>query len=246
MDKLQLRKSEKTATVVGATGLVGAFLLTHLEGDNGYVKVYALSRTKPDLPEGSRISWVAMPASISLDVNQEEKDIDRLSEVLPEGGDFFSCLGTTRANAGSAEAFRAIDFQLNMVLAKAAIKKGYSQYLLVSAAGANPRSNFLYSKVKGALELAIKSLPFWSIHFFQPSLLVGSRNENRWGEQIAEKLLNFTSTLLGSTLKNYRPIEAEQVALCMLLAARETAGGIVIHSNAEMNETAVGKDLKSL
>jgi len=246
LDKLQLSKSHKTATVVGATGLVGTFLLQHLEADTGYIEVFALSRSKPAMREGSRITWIEMPTSLKLGATSASSDVESLLAILPEGGDFFSCLGTTRAKAGSAKAFTAIDLHLNLVLAKAAVNKGYSQYLLVSSAGADPRSTFLYSKVKGELELVIKSLPFWSIHFFQPSILVGTRNENRWGEKAAETLLNFSSKILGNTIRKFRPIEAEQVALCMLLAARDTSGGIFIHSNSEMNTTHVGKDLKSL
>lgn len=246
MDKLQLRKSQKTATVVGATGLVGSFLLQHLEQDAGYAEVFAFSRSKPELPDASRVTWIKMPADLALSSQQESEDIEKISRFLPEGSDLFSCLGTTKAKAGSATAFTAIDYHLNLVLAKAAIQKGYGQYLLVSAAGADPRSSFLYNRVKGNLELAVKSLPFWAIHLFQPSVLVGSRNENRWGEKIAERLLKISSSLLGNVIRNYEPIEAEQVALCMLLAARETTGGTHIHSNAQMNAKAVGKDLKKL
>ncbi|MFK8055640.1 MAG: NAD-dependent epimerase/dehydratase family protein [Saprospiraceae bacterium] len=243
---MQLSKSRKTATVVGATGLVGSFLLQHLEQDAGYAEVYAISRSKPHLPAGSRVEWIKMPSDLILSSKHEAQDLARLVDVVPEGSDFFSCLGTTKAKAGSAEAFSAIDYQLNLVLAKAALHNEYAQYLLVSSAGADPRSSFLYNQVKGKLELAIKSLPFWSIHLFQPSVLVGSRNENRWGEKAAETLLKFSSKLLGNTISKYRPIEAEQVALCMILAARETSGGISLHSNSEMNVTAVGKDLKTL
>jgi len=246
VESLQLRKSQKIATIVGATGLVGSFLLKHLEKDAAYSKVYALSRKKPKLVKDSRILWVKLPTDLKLSPKAELSDIECIRTVLPEGNDFFSTLGTTRSKAGSSAAFSAIDFQLNLVLAKAALQKEYSQYFLVSAVGANARSAFLYNKVKGNLELAVKSLPFWSIHIFQPSLLVGSRNENRWGERAAESLLNFSSLFFGKSIRNYQPIEAEQVSLCMLLAARETSGGIRIHTNADMNETAVGQDLKTL
>jgi len=246
LDSLQLSKSRKTATVVGATGLIGSFLLQHLEKDPGYEEVFALSRSKPLVPESSRVQWIKMPSDLLLSSKHEATDVLKVVGVLPVGSDFYSCLGTTRAKAGSAAAFTAIDYQLNLVLAKAALQKSYGQYLLVSAAGADPRSSFLYNKVKGQLELAVKSLPFWSIHLFQPSVLVGSRNENRFGEKAAEKLLRLSGMLFGDMLKRYMPIEAEQVALCMLLAARETSGGICIHTNADMNETAVGKELKTL
>ncbi len=243
MDTLQLRKSKKIATVVGATGLVGSFLLKHLEKDNAYAEVYAFSRSAPKLDNTSRIKWIQFPADIKLSSEHDEADLERLSSVLPEGNDFFSCLGTTKAKAGGAEAFFAIDYQLNFLLAKAAVRNDYSQYFLTSSIGADARSSFFYNRVKGELELAIKCLPFWSIQIFQPSVLIGARNENRCGERAAESLLSITSSLFGNAIRNFRPIEAETVAICMVKAARETRGGIKIHSNAVMNKTAKGIDI---
>ena len=245
METLHLRRSKKTATVVGATGLIGSYLLKHLENDVAYANVFAISRSKPEQSQDSRVQWIEFP-KLQLSPKHETQDLEQLIALLPEGNDFFSALGTTKAKAGGAEAFETVDYSLNLVLAKAALLKNYSQYLLVSASGADSRSSFHYNRVKGNLELAAKTLPFWCIHIFQPSLLLGTRNENRWGERAAESLLKFSSYLFGNRIKQFRPIEAEQVALCMLHSARETTGGIRIHTNADMNESALSKDLKSL
>jgi uncharacterized protein YbjT (DUF2867 family) len=245
VEKLQLSKGNKTATVVGATGLIGSYLLRHLETDKAYTAIFALSRSRPELPSGSRIKWIPLPEVQATKENEEQSQVELLAEVLPKGEDFFCALGTTRAKAGSAEAFKAIDFGLNLLLAKAALRQNYSQYFLVSSVGADPQSVFLYSRTKGALELSVKSLPFWSIHIFQPSLLLGTRNENRWGERVAEKVMKGATGLFGKTIRNYRPIEAEQVALCMLSAARQTSGGIHVHDNAAMGNWSFNKDLQS-
>ena len=54
--------------------------------------------------------------------------------------------------------------------------------------GANPKSFFFYSQVKGKMEEELQKLVIGGIHIFRPSLLVGNRQEFRFGEQMAEKL----------------------------------------------------------
>ena len=206
MSGLALHRSAKTATVVGATGLVGGYLLRALASHSAYGRVVALSRSEPEglgLLEG--VEWEPLP---DLTTDARGRDV----VAVPAGQDFFSALGTTRAKAGSAEAFERIDYGLNLALARGALGAGYGQYLLVSSVGSDPRSNFLYSRVKGTLELDIKSLGFWGTHVFQPGLLLGERNENRWGERLAKPLFKGLDKLTAGRLGRYRPVEAEGVA----------------------------------
>ncbi len=46
---------------------------------------------------------------------------------------------------------------------------------MITAIGADLRSPFFYSKVKGQVEEDIASLYIRSTHFFRPSLLLGKR-----------------------------------------------------------------------
>lgn len=236
MSELSLSASGKTATVVGATGLTGSHLLRQLAAHRAYTRVVALSRKRPTpLPAG--VEWLELPAATAERLARAGETAD-LGDAVPPGDDFFSCLGTTRARAGSAAAFEAVDYALNRGLADAALAAGYNQYLLVSSVGADPRSAFLYPRVKGELELYVRGLPFWSVHLFRPGVLLGERNENRWGERLAKPLMRGLDRLTRGALGRYRPIEAGAVARAMVAAAQRTSGGIFVHANDELQVLA--------
>ncbi len=230
MSQLALSRGAKTAAVLGATGLVGRFLLEALLDHGAYARVYALSRKRPERRH-EKLAWVELPDTTA-------RSIEEASRVLPKGDDFFSALGTTRAKAGSAGAFTAVDHDLNLAFAKAALNAGYNQYSLVSSGAADPRSLFLYLRVKGELELAVKALPFWSVSIFQPATLLGERNENRWGERAAKVIGKALDRVTGDLLSTYRPIEAEAVAYAMVASAQQTEGGVQTYLNKELNELA--------
>lgn len=194
-----------------------------------YQRVIAITRSKSWGADEGKVDWVKLPP---------KPDAESIDNLLPKGNDFFSCLGTTRKNAGSSEAFEAIDYDLNYAFAKTALSKGYTQYFLVSAVGADPTSSFLYTRVKGKLELDIKALPFWSIHLFQPGILLGERNENRFGESLAKPLFKGLDWLTRGVLGKYRPIEAEAVANSMVEAAQKMEGGIYTYSGNHLFELA--------
>lgn len=95
---------------------------------------------------------------------------------------FFSGLGTTKGAAGSIEAQRKIDLDLNLELARAAKEAGTDTYVLISTANASSKSSFAYPKMKGELEDAVKALGFKHTVILQPGLIVGDRNESRPAE----------------------------------------------------------------
>ena len=76
-------------------------------------------------------------------------------------------------------------------------------------------------KMKGELEEKVKTLPFKRISIFQPSLLVGEREESRFGESLAAHIMPALCQL--PFLKKYRPIAGpiagKQVAQKMLEVA---------------------------
>lgn len=92
---------------------------------------------------------------------------------------FLSALGTTKAIAGSFEAQRKIDYDLNLDLAKAAKEAGVETYVLISSASANSTAYFAYSKMKGELEDAVKALGFKHTVLLRPGLIVGDRTDSR-------------------------------------------------------------------
>ena len=206
-------KIEKTALLVGATGLVGNHLLFKLLQDGRYGTVRSLVR-RPMHIKHARL---------------DERVVD-FGNLKPEdcagADDVFCCLGTTIRQAGSQEAFRKVDFQYPLDVAQLALKGGAKQYLLVTSLGADPKSRIFYSRVKGELEDAVAGLGYESFHVFRPSMLLGKRKEMRLGEGIGKALMVVLSPLLLLPgLRRYAGIQASKVANAMLaIARREQAG----------------------
>ena len=135
--------------------------------------------------------------------------------AIPAADDVFCCLGTTIAKAGSRDAFRKVDFEYIVGLARNARKAGAKRFLVVSSLGANAHSAVFYSRVKGETEQALQAIGFRELHLFQPSLLLGNRHESRMGERIGIAATTFITPLMLGPMRKYRPIEAQAVARAM-------------------------------
>jgi len=144
---------------------------------------------------------------------------------LPHVDDVFCCLGTTIKQAGSQQAFRLVDHAFVVRLARAGLRAGATQFLLVSAIGADLESRVFYSRVKGETEAAIRQLPYRAVQIFRPSLLLGERAEFRLGERIAMLGAPVLPALLFGRLRRYRPIQAATVARAMVAIAHEAPRG---------------------
>lgn len=105
-----------------------------------------------------------------------------------EGDVLFSCLGTTRKDAGSQAAQRKIDYGYQYAFARIAKQNRVPRYVLVSANGANPQSRIFYSRMKGELECAVMALGFARCVIARPSLL-HRPNSRRTGENLGVRLL---------------------------------------------------------
>jgi len=188
----------KTALVAGATGLVGRQLTEILLKSRVYGKVIILVRKTLDI------------SSHKLD--QVIYDYRNPDESKIRADHIFCCLGTTIKKAGSAEAFREIDYKYITDLAQTAHKMKAEKFLFISAIGANKNSKVFYNRVKGETENTIKNIPIKSIFIFRPSLLNGRRIESRPGETFANILMQILKYFI--PLK-YRAIDAEKVAMAM-------------------------------
>jgi len=192
----------KTAIVIGATGLVGQAVVDRLAAADFTGKVVTLTRRPAGHP--------------SAKVQNRVVDFDRLEAYADDfAGDLlFSCLGTTRKQAGSIAAQRTVDVDYQYKAAELAAAQGVRHYLLVSSSGANAESGNAYLKMKGELEARVRRLPFERISIFQPSLLLGQRAEPRPAEKLWSRILPPLCALPG--LRRYRPIRGEQVAAKMV------------------------------
>lgn len=212
----------RTALLAGASGLVGGHVLRLLLEDRGYQRVTVLGRRELPLRHQK--------------LAQRVVDFDQLAAVtdFPRVHDVFCCLGTTMKQAGSPQAFRTVDFTYVVELARVAVRHRASQFLMVTALGADPGSRAFYSRVKGEVEEAVTRLRFDGIQIFRPSLLVGKRAERRLGEQVALVLGGLTSWALVGPLRKYRPIAAETVARAMVRIAREAPRGVHVYPSNEI------------
>jgi len=205
-----------TALIVGSTGLIGNQLVELLLNDDRYTQVTAIARTSLPFSHPKLKLVVADFGSIE---SQKEKLV---------ADDVFCCLGTTITSAKSKEAFRKIDFDYPLLIAKLTKALGAKQFLLVSALGANKASSVFYNKVKGEIEEAISSIGFESCHVFRPSLLLGPRIEKREGERSMQKIFSAVGFLIP---KKYKAIESIKVARGMLAIAKKNVSGNFIHES---------------
>ncbi|HZW76147.1 MAG TPA: nucleoside-diphosphate sugar epimerase, partial [Caldimonas sp.] len=149
--------------------------------------------------------------------------------------DVYLALGTTIKVAGSEAAFRAVDFDLVVGVARAARAAGATRLAVVSALGANARSGIFYNRVKGEAEDALKTLGYESLVIAQPSLLIGDRSAlgqpTRSGELFAAR---FFGPVMSWIPAGVRPIEAKTVARAMVAALEQSTAGTRVLSSAEM------------
>jgi uncharacterized protein YbjT (DUF2867 family) len=212
-------QKKKTALLAGATGLVGSHILRLLTADVSIAEVRVLVRRPlPDAGTGPRVRELIADFD-HLDKHREWFQVDLV----------FSALGTTIGKAGSQAAFRKVDFNYPLEIARLARSAGAMQFLFVSALGADARSFVFYNKVKGELEEAIKDLGYPSVTIARPSLLLGERRERRFGEELSKKF----AWLLPPA---WAGVQAAQVATALVQASHEARPGVRILENREMRK----------
>jgi uncharacterized protein YbjT (DUF2867 family) len=218
--------NNRTALLLGATGLVGGHCLDLLLRDETYERVVTLGRRRIEREDAKLIQHII--------------DFDNLEEHanLFQAQDVFCCLGTTIKTAGSKEAFRKVDFTYPTEAARIASQNGAEQFLIVTASGANPKSFIFYNCVKGETEETIKKFSFKSVQIFRPSLLLGERKEYRFGERVGEKLLSVFKFLLVGGLRKYRPVQASEVAKAMVRMAKAKPQGVHVYECDRIKEIA--------
>jgi uncharacterized protein YbjT (DUF2867 family) len=202
--------------LAGATGLVGRELLQGLLSDEGVASIQALGR-RPLPQRHPKLSF-------------RQVDFGAIPE-LPPLDEVYLALGTTIKTAGSQEAFRAIDFDASLAVARAARAAGAQRAGVVSAMGADARSALFYNRVKGELEEALAGLGFAGLVIARPSFLAGNREllgqPERGGEKLALRMSHWLRPLIPA---NYRSIQATKVAQSLLQQVPQARGRLVLMS----------------
>jgi len=219
-----------TALLAGATGLVGRALLARLLGAERRQRVIVLAR-KP------------LPAAVARDqrLTVLVGDMAALAAAAGAIDDAYIALGTTIKVAGSQAAFRAVDLDLVVAIARAARQAGARRLAVVSALGADRASSVFYNRVKGEMEESVAGLGYESVVLARPSLLLGDRESlgqpTRSGEVWAARLLG---PLLPLVPAGVRPIAAPVVAAAMVAALDKAEPGTRVLSSADLQR--LGRD----
>ncbi|MCW5907820.1 MAG: oxidoreductase [Chitinophagales bacterium] len=219
-------QNNRTALIIGSTGMVGEQCLRELLACNSYSKVVALTRSKLTLTHPKLENRVS--------------DFDRLENVREwlNCDDVYCAIGTTIAKAGSQEAFRKVDYEYPLKVAQLALWNGAKRFILVSALGASASSPVFYNRVKGELEQALMQLGYEALIILRPSILLGNRKEQRTGEAagmwVAEKL----PFLFCGPFKKYRGTPAVLVAQVMVKLGASNSKGVQVLENENIFEEA--------
>jgi len=193
----------KKAIIAGASGLIGSNLLQILLAESGYDLVLIIVRKEVPIKHPK--------------LKQLVVDFDKLNDYAAEitGDVIFSCLGTTQALTPDKTLYRKIDHDYPVALAQIGLKNGVQQFHLVSAIGANPASSAFYLKLKGETEQDVAGVGLPSVYIYQPSMLKGRKDKQRFGESFFNALMTVVDPLLFGSLKKFHSIAASDVARAM-------------------------------
>lgn len=206
-----LPQAHEPAWLAGASGLVGRALRAELPDAIALVR-------RPEA--GARTVDYARPDSFA---------------ALPAPRSVYIALGTTLAQAGSRKAFRAVDFDAVLTVARAARAAGATHCAVVSALGADAGSRVFYNRVKGEAEAALAALGFERLVLARPSLLAGRREALGQPPRRGEAwMLALSRPVAGLIPRRWRPIAPERVARAMRLALTQAGPRVQVLESAAM------------
>jgi uncharacterized protein YbjT (DUF2867 family) len=197
---------KKTAIILGATGLTGSILLKKLLKDPVYEKIKLFSRSTADMNSPKIEEHL-------IDMFQLENHSEAFKADV-----VFCCIGTTKSKTPDKETYKKIDYGIPVTAAKLAKQNGIETFIVISAMGADANSSIFYNKTKGEMQRDVLSQRIKNTYILQPSLIVGDRDENRFGEKVATFFMKTFGFLIP---KKYKMIKAETIAEAMLALAKK-------------------------
>ncbi|ODQ77128.1 hypothetical protein BABINDRAFT_163855 [Babjeviella inositovora NRRL Y-12698] len=203
--------SDKSAILIGSTGLVGSAILRQLtSGATSYSTLTTVTRR--EVPFQSQLS------SQNHVKNVVEKDNTKWAALITAAKPnvMYSALGTTKAIAGGFPQQWKIDYDLNLELATAAKDSGATTYVLISSSGASASSRFPYLRMKGELEDRVLELGFKNTVILRPGFILGER-------EVSQGLaINILGAVAGSVHNSFLasamgyPVKHEEIALAAI------------------------------
>lgn len=204
--------------LVGSTGLVGRHLLAQALAHPAIASVVTPVRRVVPV-QAKRIAPVV--------------DFDALPDDAPwwQADAVVCTLGTTMRAAGSQAAFRRVDHDYPLAVARLAHRHGTPTFVLNSAVGADATSRVFYNRVKGEVERDLAMVGFRSLTLVRPGLIGGLREEVRLGERAALVALGALGPLLP---RRWRINPAERIAQRLFEAAMAAAPGVHVVTSEQM------------
>lgn len=199
--------------LIGATGATGTFVLRSLLANQQVTEVVIFVRKSTGIKSNKLTEIVTSFDQLSSCQSYMNADVA------------VSCLGTTLKQAGGKEAQWVVDYDYQLQFAQLTKENQVPHFILLSALGASATSKMFYSKMKGALEAAIKKLDFERLDVLQPSLLIRP-NSDRLGENLSEKVLKMFNNL--GLLKAYQPIKVEDLGNFIDQLTNEKKSGVFV------------------
>lgn len=195
----------KTAIILGATGLTGSLLLENLLNNDAYAKVIVFSRSKTEFNHPKLDVVITDLLKLS-----EHRD-DFKAQVV------FCCIGSTKSKTPDESVYKSIDYGIPVSAAKLCKLNNIPTFIVVSSLGSNPKSNMFYNRIKGEMERDVLNLNIENTFILQPSLIDGSRNERRIFEWLWQKAMRLINIVLIGNLRKYQSIKAETISEAMVI-----------------------------
>lgn len=217
---------QRGVLLAGATGFVGRLALDMLLDAPDISRVFAVTR-RPLGREHPRL------ANRIVQFEQIESQLKNINCQVA-----MCALGTTIREAGSEEAFRHVDVDTVLAFARAAKAAQAQRFIVVSSAGADPKSKNFYLRTKGEMEQALIEIGFPNLDILQPGVLLGWRGEIRPLELAASLILPLANPLLMGKREHFRGIPARTVAAAMVGVTRSSRRGVQRHTYSTIQALA--------
>ena len=213
----------KSAIILGATGLTGNFVLEELLKNEEYSKLLVFSRIELGIKHDKLEVIICDLLKI-----EEQQEKFQANEV-------YVCIGSTTNKTPNKKLYRDIDFGIPVAAAKLCKANKIKCISIISSLGANARSTVFYPKTKGEMENEVMAFGIEKTYLLRPSMILGARQENRLGESLGKILLSIISPFMLGKLTRYKGIEAKTIANAMIWLSNND------HSNGTIESEIIRK-----
>lgn len=220
-----MKNQKKSAIILGATGLTGSKLLQRLLEDERYEKVKVFTRNHLDAKSEKLEEYL-------IDLFE----LDKFQELF-HANEVYCCVGSTQKKTPDNDIYRKVDFGIPATAANLCKLNKIPVFTVISAMGANEKSNIFYNRTKGEMEGAVLEKKIKKTHILRPALIGGERKEKRPMESVFKKIMKVVDPLLKGKLKKYRSIHPDEIVEAMVFLANNSYNSVIIESE-EIKEVA--------